>query len=135
MTIGQLALEAAVPTSTLRYYERKGLLSAEGRSEGNYRLYTASAVERLKFIRSAQSTGFTLEDIRSLLSYRDGEIAPCREVRDLIEQRLSRVEEKMAELRQFKTVLHGFLDSCRRARDEAPCHVLDKLKHARRGRG
>lgn len=127
LTIGQLAQKVEVPTSTLRYYEREGLLQADRRSEGNYRLYSSSSVERLRFIRAAQSTGFTLTDIRALLSFRDGKVAPCREVRKLIELRLGRVEERLAELRQFRKVLKDFAQSCKAAEEEDPCHVMDKL--------
>ena len=127
LTIGRLAAEVAVPTSTLRYYEREGLLRAEGRSDGNYRLYSASSIERLRFIRAAQSSGFTLADIRALLAFKDGETAPCGEVRHLIEQRLGRLEEKISELRHLQKALKGFLKSCHEAESEDPCHVIDKL--------
>ena len=83
-TIGQLAREADVPTSTVRYYERRGLLRPDGRSEGNYRMYGEATLERLLFVRSAQVAGFTLTDITALLDFRDGDAAPCKEVQDLI---------------------------------------------------
>lgn len=72
-TIGELAEEVGVPTSTLRYYERSGLVSPDGRTSGNYRIYGAAAVERVRFIRAAQATGFTLEDIARLLDFKDGD--------------------------------------------------------------
>ena len=62
-TIGQLARAAGLPTSTLRYYERAGLLEPTGRSEGNYRLYGEEALERLRFIRAAQATGLNRASI------------------------------------------------------------------------
>ena len=65
-TIGQLAKEANVPTSTVRYYERVGHLQPDGRSSGNYRVYSPAALKRLRFIRAAQATGFTLDDITTL---------------------------------------------------------------------
>lgn len=65
-TIGQLARAVGVPTSTVRYYERIGLLQPDGRTAGNYRLYGKEALECLRFIRAAQATGFTLEDITHL---------------------------------------------------------------------
>ncbi len=67
LTIGELAKAAGVPTSTVRYYERAGILRPSGRSAGNYRVYSKSELERLRFIRAAQATGFTLDDIKSLL--------------------------------------------------------------------
>ena len=63
-TISQLAKAADVPTSTLRYYERVGLVIPETRSHSNYRLYGDESLEKLKFIRAAQAVGFTLEDVK-----------------------------------------------------------------------
>ncbi|HEX9867840.1 MAG TPA: MerR family transcriptional regulator [Candidatus Tectomicrobia bacterium] len=70
-SIGQLARAAGVPTSTVRYYERIGLLHSDARTAGNYRRYGQETLEYLRFIRAAQRTGFTLEDITALLQLRD----------------------------------------------------------------
>ena len=67
-TIGQLARAATVPTSTVRFYERRGLLKPDARTSSNYRMYSARAAERLKFIRAAQATGFSLKDVREMLA-------------------------------------------------------------------
>ena len=66
-TIGELAAEAGVPASTVRYYERAGLLRPSSRSPSNCRLYSEQELERPRFIRAAQATGFTLENVKSLL--------------------------------------------------------------------
>lgn len=128
MTIGKLALATGVPTSTLRYYERVGLLRENERSGSNYRLYDLEIPGRVRFIRAAQSAGFTLEDIRTLLAYRDGERAPCGEIRAMIEHRLARVDERMHELEHLHEILTGYLSACRRADKKADCHVLGKLE-------
>ena len=65
-TIGQLAYAAEIPTTTVRYYERVGLVEPEDRSAGNYRLFSEEALRKLKFIRAAQAIGFTLDDVRIL---------------------------------------------------------------------
>src|SRR5947207_1721813 len=65
VTIGEAARSAGVATSVLRYYERVKLLKPAGRSDSGYRHYTSDDVARLRFIRAAQSIGFTLEDIRA----------------------------------------------------------------------
>src|SRR5262249_42122032 len=82
-TIGQLARATGVPTSTVRYYERMGLLRPSGRTSGNYRVYGEEALERVRFIRAAQATGFTREDITALLNLRDGTTAGCQAVQTL----------------------------------------------------
>ena len=76
-TIGQLARAAGVPTSTVRYYERIGLVRPAGRTAGNYRVYGEEALECLRFIRAAQATGFALEDISALLNCRRDNTAVC----------------------------------------------------------
>ena len=111
-TIGQLAHAAGVPTSTVRYYERIGLLSPEGRTAGNYRLYGAEALARLRFIRAAQGTGFTLDDITALLQLQDATPDACQDVQTLIEARLEDLEQRMADLRHVQRVLKATLKQC-----------------------
>ena len=99
-TIGELASAASVPTSTVRYYERAGLLRPSARSASNYRLYSPEDLERLRFIRAAQATGFTLEHVTQLLKP-----AACGKVQTLIEERLAQVAERMKALRHVQRVL------------------------------
>src|SRR2546428_13599355 len=99
-TIGQLAQAAGVPTSTVRFYERARLLRPGSRTDANYRIYDPPALERLVFIRAAQAIGFTLEDITSLLNFRDGKTAPCKEVQEMIEARLAELDRRSKELNQ-----------------------------------
>lgn len=126
-TIGQLASSGEVATSTVRYYERAGLLNPSGRTEGNYRVYTREALERLRFIRAAQAAGFTLGDIASLIQFRDGETTPCKEVQSLIQHRLMELRKRLKELRQVEKHLRTALAVCQRAEEEGRCEVLEKL--------
>ena len=121
-TIGELAKAAEVPTSTVRYYERAGILKPNTRSAGNYRLYSEQELERLRFIRAGQATGFTLEDIKLLLRP-----APCSRVQGLIEERLATVSERMKELRHVKRVLSESLAECRAHEATGRCKVVDEL--------
>jgi DNA-binding transcriptional MerR regulator len=84
LTIGRLAERSGVPISTLRYYERLGLLRPQRRSEGGFRIYGEEAVERLRFIKSAQALGIPLRDVRRILAVRDEGLAPCRHVLELL---------------------------------------------------
>lgn len=126
-TIGDLAREAGVPTSTVRYYERAGFIDPDGRSNSNYRLYGDRALDRLRFIRTAQSAGFTLSDIKSLLELRDGNATRCEEVRLIVERRLEGVEERIDEFKQVRRVLKSFLEICRRSQEDDACGVIEKL--------
>ena len=80
LTIGQLAAAAGVPTSTVRFYERGKLLTPDARTGGNYRAYSNASLERLKFIRAAQASGFNLSDIREMLALTHSDDEPCKEI-------------------------------------------------------
>ena len=131
-TIGPLAAAAGVPTSTVRYYERVGLVEADGRSESNYRLYGPDALERVRFIRAAQATGFSLDDIKALLALRDGVAAPCGTVRQLIEERISHVGERMKDLRHVQKVLKASLELCLESEESETCKVIEQLREKSR---
>ena len=126
-TIGQLAREADVPTSTVRYYERRRLIRPDARSDGNYRLYGEESLDRLRFIRSAQAAGFTLTDIATLLQYREGDASPCGEVQEIIAMRLDRVRDELNHLRGIETLLKKWLRVCRNAERTGRCGVLEGL--------
>lgn len=89
MKIGVLARKSGVPVSTIRFYEELGLITAVGRTEGNYRYYGLGAADRLRFIRAAQASGLSLEDIRMLCQFDDGAMKPCKDVQGIIESRLT----------------------------------------------
>ena len=127
-TIGELAKAAGVPTSTVRYYEREGILRPAGRNSSNYRLYSREDVERLRFIRAAQGTGFTLRDVTELLRP-----APCGKVQRLIEHRLEAVADRMRELRHVQRVLRRSLEECHRHERSGRCRVIDDLSARAKG--
>ncbi len=130
LTIGELASAAEVPTSTVRYYERAGLLKPSGRSASNYRLYSEEDLERLRFIRAAQATGFSLEDVTALLRP-----APWGRVQGLIEERRSRVEARMKGLRDVKRVLGAALETCHDHEATGCCRVVADLTAAPSAKG
>ncbi len=123
MTIGRTAKAAGVPATTLRYYEREGLLEAPVRTTAGYRMYDDQAVERLRFIRAAQAVGFTLDDIRKLLQLDSGE--SCGDVQKLLERRIGEVDRKMAELKYVRTALGKALKQCEKS--DRNCPILINL--------
>ena len=126
MTIGQAARMASLPSSTLRYYERQGLLEPTGRSRAGYRFYDERALERLEFIRGAQVMGFTLEDIRTLLGVSSEQSADRKaNVRAVVERRMSSVDRKLKDLRRVRAALGRALEKCRGSTGE--CAVLKEL--------
>src|SRR5258706_10279297 len=127
-TIGQLANAAAVPTSTVRFYERTRLLTPTTRSDGNYRQYDSAALERLRFIRAAQATGFSIEDIRELLGLTHSDEAPCDDVLNLMTHRLSEVRERLKKLRHVERILSRSLKECCSGKSIDLCGEITRLK-------
>ncbi|MGW6978866.1 MerR family DNA-binding transcriptional regulator [Streptomyces sp. NPDC054932] len=105
MLIGDLAAAGQVTAKTIRFYEQAGLLPAPPRTTGGHRDYAPEAAGRLAFIRDAQGAGPTLAEIRSVPRIRDSGQAPRAQVTSLIDQRLTDIEQRMAELRTTCTAL------------------------------
>lgn len=126
-TIGELARAAGVPVSTVRYYERRGLLTPAGRTRSAYRVYGPAELRRLRFLRAAQASGFRLDDARLLLELREGETDPCGRVREVIAARLAAVRRELAELGRLERTLAGALQWCERSAGTGACPVLDEL--------
>ncbi len=127
-TISQVANAAKLPATTVRYYERVGLVEPEDRSAGNYRLYSEESLRKLKFIRSAQAIGFTLDDVKALLSTSSNTAASCREVQSLIEARLADVTKRLKDLRHVQRVLKSSLEKCKETERSDGCHVIETLR-------
>ena len=122
LTIGEPARAAGVPTSTVRFYEREGLMRPRARSGANYRLYAQEDLRTLRFIRAARAIGFTVNDVRVLLGS-----APCDEVQVLIEQRLAAVREQLGELRRVRAILEASLRACREDAESGRCRLVEDL--------
>jgi MerR family copper efflux transcriptional regulator len=105
MRIGHVAAQAGLPTRTIRYYERLGLLPPARRAANGYRDYEDDALDRLAFIRAARSDGFTLSEIHRIIAVRDGGHAPCAQVRALIDQHAVDIDRRIAELSHLRVEL------------------------------
>jgi DNA-binding transcriptional MerR regulator len=128
MTIGELANRAGVAGSTVRYYERRGLLRPAGRTQANYRIYGPESVARLQFIRAAQTSGLSLDDIRTLLGFSDGTVAPCEEVQAVIDSRLGHVRNQVKELRRVQRALERLHDACGSSDRRGPCPAIEEFR-------
>jgi MerR family Zn(II)-responsive transcriptional regulator of zntA len=124
MTIGRLARATGIPESTIRFYERQGLLRPGSRSSGNYRLYGRPAAERLTFIGAAQAAGFELPEIKAILSLETGRVA-CGRASELVTLRLGSLRDQMLKLRQLERVLQKVQRACAGRPADAPCVVAD----------
>lgn len=129
MTRSEVAEKAGVNPETLRYYERKELIPTPRRSDGGFRLYDESYVDRLRFIQRAKDLGFTLAEIKGLLDLRVDDEATCRDVKETAEEKIEEVEEKLRDLKRIRQALRRLADAC--TGEQGPtsdCPILDTLE-------
>ncbi|MGG3883356.1 MerR family transcriptional regulator [Brevibacillus panacihumi] len=106
LTISQAAKEAGVHIETIRYYERRGLLPSPPRTNSGYRMLSVETVHDIRFIKRAQDLGFTLEEIKMLLSiYKAEDYFPIAEMHHFATEKISQIEEKIEQLNRFKSIL------------------------------
>jgi Hg(II)-responsive transcriptional regulator len=127
LTIGELGEKAKVNIETLRYYERRGLLPAPPRSQGNYRLYPLATIKLVRFIKRAQELGFTLKEIEDLLSLRAMPEAQCADIRRLAEEKIDNVNAKIRTLKAMKKVLASLLAECPGEAPVQQCPILEAI--------
>lgn len=130
MQIGKLAREAGVPVDTVRYYERRGLLTEPDRRPSGYRDYRDDDLERLRFIRRGKALGFSLDEIRELLRLTGSDDADRSEVRALASRRLEDVEHRLAELVAVRDTLRGLVDDCSGKGPVAGCPIVERVLQA-----
>ena len=127
MKIGELAQATSCPVETVRYYEREGLLPAPPRSSGNYRLYDAAHVERLRFIRHCRSLDMNHSEIRTLLQFRDVPEQQCDEVNALLDEHIGHVTRRIDELKLLARDLKDLRGRCRAVRTARDCGIMRSL--------
>ena len=131
LQIGEVASRAGVSVDTIRYYERRKLIGRATRTSGGFRLFAPETVERVKFIKQAQELGFSLDEIRELLT-NGGGINECLRVRDLLSAKISEIDERMIKMCEFRRVLTENLESCEREIGEhgqsAHCPVMVNIE-------
>jgi Cd(II)/Pb(II)-responsive transcriptional regulator len=130
MKIGQLAQATGTQVETIRYYEKVGLLPLGARTDANYRMYDASHVQRLAFIRHCRCLDMTLDEIRVLLRTRDAPGDSCGEVDQLLEAHIGHVASRIRELRALEKELKALRASCAAGQVAADCGILQGLQQA-----
>lgn len=132
LTIGRLASATGVNVETIRYYERAGLISPPARTEGNYRSYRDSDVTRLRFVRRTRDLGFSLEQVRALLSISGERDRSCGTVDAIATEHLTEVDRKIADLTALRRELADAVESCAGG-TVAECRILDAFSPDRAG--
>ncbi len=126
LTIGAFAAAAEVSVETVRFYQRRGLLTEPERPSGRIRRYGSSDVARVRFIKASQRLGFSLDEVAGLLSLDDG--AHCDEARALGEAKLLDVRGKLADLRRIEKVLAALVRECCATTGTVNCPLISTLQ-------
>ncbi|WP_017655388.1 heavy metal-responsive transcriptional regulator [Fortiea contorta] len=107
--IGNVAKSSGVPIKTIRYYEELGLLRSLGRTEGGFRLFNSDVLERLHFIKRAQSLGLSLSEIKEFLNVHDGGELPCEHIKIKLEDKIKAIDEQIRQLLILRQELSGLV--------------------------
>jgi len=126
-TIGKVARQAGVGVETVRFYEREGLIPSPLRGASGYRQYPETTVSRIRFIRRAKSLGFSLREIRELLSLRGDPAGSSAEVKACAQNKIAVIEQKIHALRRMKKTLVDLTDACDGCVPVRVCPILDAL--------
>jgi len=128
LTIGKVAKSSGLGIETVRFYEREGLITPLTRSASNYRLYADDGIIRLRFIKRAKTLGFTLREIKELLSLRTNPDATKDAVKEQIEDKIDDIKQRIRDLKKIQKTLET-LDACCDGHGSADeCPILAALE-------
>lgn len=112
LTRGELAKRSGVNRETIRFYERSGLVQEDARTDSGYTLFKPLTVDRVQFIKRAQSAGFSLTEIKALLDIKFNEDGTCGDVRIMAEEKIHEIDQKIRALQAMKASLQDVIDVC-----------------------
>ena len=124
-TIGQIAAAASLHIETIRYYQRLGIIAEPLRPPGGIRRYDDAVIARLRFIKRAQELGFSLDEVRNLLTLEDGK--SCRETRLMAEKKLVVIEKRIADLARMRKTLNALIAACVSGNRPRSCPIIASL--------
>jgi MerR family mercuric resistance operon transcriptional regulator len=125
-SIGAMSAATGVNIETIRYYERIGLMPKPPRSEGGHRVYGATHLKRLAFIRRGRELGFSLDEVRDLLGLARGHGLTCAEVKAMTEQHVMEIRRKVRDLKRLERVLGDLAAQCH-GKEVPDCPILEVL--------
>lgn len=129
LTIGNFAKAAGVNLETIRFYQRKGLLPEPAKPHGGIRRYGSTDVTRVRFVKSAQRLGFSLDEIAELLRLEDG--THCEDASRLAEHKLQDVRAKQADLARMEATLSALVNACHASEGNISCPLIASLQAER----
>ena len=127
ITIGKLAKKTKISIDSIRFYERRGLLTEPLRTESNYRIYPAEAADQLRFIKKAQSLGFSLDEIKELLTLQHDPGASKADVKSKTENKIKDIREKIQHLTRMLQALEQLSGTCDGHGPIEECPILESL--------
>jgi MerR family mercuric resistance operon transcriptional regulator len=125
LTIGHIAHAAGVNVETVRYYQRRGLVSLPPKRTRGFRYYTPETASRVRFIKRAQALGMSLKEVQRLIKI-DAKGA-CKETRVLAVAKLALVEKKLLDLARLRDVLKNLVAACDRPHGTS-CPIIEQLE-------
>ncbi|WP_170519873.1 MerR family transcriptional regulator [Ruegeria atlantica] len=126
IAIGEASRQSGVGIETIRYYEREGIVPKPARAPNNRRLYSAHDVGRLRFLKKCRGLGFPLADAKTLLDLSEGGGEDCRTVKEMADLHISKVRDKIRELRRLETALNELTANCDSG--NVSCPMLSQLQ-------
>ena len=127
LKIGEVAERGGVNLQTIRYYERERLLPEPPRLPSGYRMFPEQTVRRIRFIKRAQELGFSLAEIRGLLSMQIDPKKECADVKRLAKAKIADIDEKIRTLEAMKRVLSGLTKLCPGRGPSRECPILESI--------
>lgn len=127
LSIGKIAKSSNVRIDTIRYYETNGLIPKPKRSESGYRLFSENTVDRIHFIKKAQTLGFTLKEIKELLSLKANSKKSCSSVKVKAQVKMKEIKEKITVLENIYHSLNQLMKQCDSTLPISECPILDSM--------
>jgi MerR family mercuric resistance operon transcriptional regulator len=127
LSIGALARQANVNIETIRYYERRGLISEPPRNKSGHRQYTAETVRRTDFIKRCQTLGFSLKEIEEILELKITPESTCADMKSRVTEKLTDVDKKIDELARIRNALSRLRKKCSGKGPIGNCPILEEL--------
>ena len=130
LKIGEVSQASGIGIEALRFYERSGILGKPARTASGYRVYDAGVLDRLAFIKKAQTLGFSLDEIRRIIAESNAGESPCAEVREIVRRRLIDIDKHLQDLRRYRKELAATLEDwdAQGAADGDICGLIENSK-------
>lgn len=128
LTIGKVAAAAAVNVETIRFYQRRGLLTEPPKSQGGFRYYDETIIARVRFVKRAQALGFSLGEVVGLLALEQS--SACGPTHDAAVRKLQLVEERIADLKRIRSTLKNLVQQCEAGPAAVCCPIIESLAHS-----